>query len=155
MKRLHSAILTAGLALACIATASAAPTIGSGGGYYGSADFVGPTGMVVGPYPTYAECYAAFQAALHNQVHNHGQVVQSISPCHYRPPFGYAQPYNEYYELAVSGNDGASSAENAMELLREVTRIRAAYRVDEFDQALKALILVTDPDEDEDFDRCH
>ena len=141
MKILPTAILTTALAAMSIGTALALPTPGQGGGYYGSAEFVGPTGMVVGPYPTYWECNAAFQAALHNHINNHGEQLESVTPCHYRPPFSVG--HDHHYELMVEARDPGESEHVGNLLLDKATRLRDTYHVDDYERDMREFVEMT------------
>ena len=137
MKVLVTAILATGLAVMSVGTASAAPPVGSGGGYYGSAWYNSNQGSVVGPYSTYYACNQALQNALDNAVNNFGWTVTSIKPCSYRPPYAYA-PVE--FELQVSAEGAGQSGDVATGLLFEATKLRETHRVDDYDRALRDFV---------------
>jgi hypothetical protein len=142
MNTVRRFVLGLGLALAGTAAVHAAPPIGSGGGYYGSADSVGPTGSVVGPYATYADCAAALQAAINNQVNNHGEVVESVHPCTYRPPFSGVLHGLVGLDAVISiqSDTPGGSLDEATAVFEEVARIRQQYQSDRFDAEMAALM---------------
>lgn len=141
MKILRTAILVTSLAAMSIGTALAMPTVGQGGGYYGGAEFVGPTGMTVGPYPTYMQCDNALQAGLYNHTHNHGEQLESLTPCHYRPPYSVA--HDHYYELQVVARDPGESGRVGTLLLDQVKRLREAYHMDDYERDLGEFVEIT------------
>lgn len=126
------------LTLGISAAAHAAPPIGGGGGgYYGGAEFANSSaGATVGPYPTYAECNAALQAAINNAVNN-GYVVEEIDYCFYRPPF--TGVFVTYTGLAVQSTTPRESLAEALALLEEVAEVRARYSVDKYEAELRAI----------------
>jgi len=142
MKKLKSALLTLGLGLAAVGSASAALPSGAGGGYFGSAWYNSNQGSVVGPYATYYDCNVALQAAIDNAVNNFGWQVVSVSPCHYNAPFIYV---HEHFELAVAATDPTDSGNVATGLLNEVSKLRESYRIDDYDRAIQKLIAIVDP----------
>lgn len=134
--RLSRLTLAAALTLALPAAALAAPTTGSGGGYYGGADYVGPGGMTVGPYATYAECNAALQAGIAYHVANHGEVVETVYPCSYRPPYSIANP-DVGFEVELG--DGGSTGGDPGGVLADYTRLRQRFNIDRFDAEVEAV----------------
>src|SRR5688500_15769937 len=128
--------LCVGIALAfgLAATVQAAPPIGSGGGYYGSAEYTNDSGSVVGPYSTYAQCNAALQAAITNAVNNFGYVVESVNYCSYRPPF--TGVFVGYSELVVGSTTPRESLAEAFALLEEIALVRARYDADNYEAEL-------------------
>ncbi|HPF74804.1 MAG: hypothetical protein H7A20_05375 [Rhodanobacteraceae bacterium] len=149
MKKLHTAIAAAGLAIMGMGSAFAALTPGSGAGYFGGAWYDSNQGSVVGPYPTYYACNQALQAAINNATNNFGWTVTSVSPCHYNPPFAPVQKH-EYYELAVVSDGPGDSGNVAGALLDEASKLRETYRIDAYDKALKAFIEIVDPNGEEE-----
>lgn len=145
MSKLHAAGfgLGLGLALAAMGSAHAAPVVGSGGGYFGTADYGNGSGSVVGPYATWSECNNALQAAINNAVNNFGYTLVSMHPCSYTPPFSGVM--YEHFELAVDSVKEGDTATVAAVLLDEVKRIREAHSADAYDAAVGELVLITDP----------
>ncbi len=143
MSKLHAVGLGLGLALAALGSAHAAPVVGSGGGYFGTADYGNGSGSVVGPYSTWSECNNALQAAIDNAVNNFGYTLVSMHPCSYTPPFSGVM--HEYFELSVDGIKEGDTATVAAALLDEVERIREAHNADAYDAAVGELVLITDP----------
>lgn len=143
MSRLHATGLGLGLALAALGSAHAAPVVGSGGGYFGTADYGNGSGSVVGPYSTWAACNNALQAAIDNAVNNFGYTLVSMHPCSYTPPFSGVM--HQHFELAVDSVKEGDTATVAGVLLDEVERIREAHRADAYDAAVGELVLITDP----------
>ena len=125
--------LTFGISVA----AHAAPVIGTGGDYYGSAEYTNNSGSVVGPYSTYAACNAALQAAISNAVNNFGYVVESVNYCSYRPPF--TGVFLGYTELAVGSTTPRESLAEAFALLEEIAKIRIRYNADQYEADLRAV----------------
>jgi hypothetical protein len=116
--------------------AHAAPPIGTGGGYYGSA-WYGPNqgGSVVGPYSTYQDCTDALNAAIANAVNNFHYTVSTVNPCFYRPPF--TGVFVEYSGLVVQSTTPRESQAEAAALLEEITQIRARYNADQYEADLR------------------
>lgn len=151
MHVLHTLGLGLGLALASIGSAQAAPVVGSGGGYFGTADYGNGAGSVVGPYTTWAACNAALQAAINNAVNNFGYTVTAIHPCSYTPPFSGVM--HVWFELKVPADTPRESGAVAATLLDEVRRLRETHRADAYESMIGGLVRIVDPDEDEDFDK--
>ena len=143
MSRLHTAGLGLALAFAALGTAHAAPVVGSGGGYFGTANYGNGAGSVVGPYASWAECNNALQAAINNAVNNFGYTLVSMHPCSYTPPFSGVMHHQ--FELAVVGDKDGDTAHVAAVLLDEVKRIRDAHDADGYDAAVGELVLITAP----------
>jgi hypothetical protein len=137
MTSIRNLFLGIALMFGISAAAQAAPTIGSGGGYYGSAEYTNNSGSVVGPYSTYAQCNAALQAAISNAVNNFGYVVESVNYCSYRPPF--TGVFIGYTELAVSSTTPRESLAEAFALLEEIAQIRIRYNADQYEADLRAV----------------
>lgn len=133
--RLSHLGLAAALTLAAPAAALAMVNVGGGGGYYGGADYVGPTGITIGPYSTYAECNAMLQAEMAYDVAHQGAVVETVYPCKWRPPYAIAN--DEGFEVELAG--GGSTGGDPGVVLEEYTRLRQRYNLDRFDAELKAL----------------
>jgi hypothetical protein len=128
------------LALATVGSVHAAPVVGSGGGYFGTAEYDNGAGSVVGPYATWIECSIALQNAINNAVNNFGYTLESVSPCSYTPP--YSGVMNPGYELEVMADSPASSADVGTVLLDEARRIREAHRADDYDAAIGELVRI-------------
>lgn len=143
MSKLHGIGLGLGLALAALGSAHAAPVVGSGGGYFGTADYGNGSGSVVGPYATWSECNNALQAAIDNAVDNFGYTLVSMHPCSYTPPFSGVM--RQHFELAVDSENEGDTADVAAVLLDQVKRIREAHHADAYDAAVGELVLITDP----------
>ena len=139
------------LTLATAGFAQAAPVVGSGGGYFGTADYSNGAGSVVGPYATWFECNQALQAAINNAVNNFGYTVTSVHACSYTPPFSGVM--HTWFELKVPADTPRESGAVAGALLDEVRRIREAHRADAYEAAIGGLVRIVDPGEDEDFDK--
>ncbi len=151
MRIVHTLGLGLGLALASIGAAQAAPVVGSGGGYFGTADYANGAGSVVGPYATWAACNNALQAAINNAVNNFGYTVTSIHPCSYTPPFSGVM--HVWFELKVSAGTPRESGDVAGTLLDEVRRLREAHRADAYEATIGGLVRIVDPGEGEDYDK--
>lgn len=145
MSKLRKAAFGLGLTLAALGSAHAAPLVGSGGGYFGTADYVNGAGSVVGPYSSWIECNNALQAAIDNAVNNFGYTLVSMNPCSYTPPFSGVM--YQHFELAISDKYG-DSASVAAALLDEVRRIREAHRADAYDAAIGELVCIIDPNDE-------
>ena len=143
MNKLHAAGLGLGLALAAMGSAHAAPVVGSGGGYFGTADYGNGSGSVVGPNSTWAACNNALQAAINNAVNNFGYTLVSMNPCSYTPPFSGVM--HQHFELAVHSETDGDTDDIAGVLLDQVKRIREAHQADAYDAAVGELVLITDP----------
>ena len=59
-------------------TASAVPVAGSGSGYDRTAWFTNNSGIVVGPYSTWAECNYQFQYTLNMRIQDWGWIATEI-----------------------------------------------------------------------------
>ncbi len=126
------------LALACLAGSSmalAAPVPGSGGGYYGTAWFNTNQGIVVGAYPTWAQCNYYFQQALNLRVNDWGWTVTQMSPCSYKPPYGTVRVEREH-AIAVDPSSPGASLEDANRILGELQAVREQFRADDYEKAL-------------------
>ncbi len=131
-------VLTAAVASS---SAQAAPVVGSGGGYFGTANYGNGAGSVVGPYATWVECNQALQAAINNAVNNFGYTLVSMHPCSYTPPFSGVM--HEWFELAVVAKTPRESATVGAALLREVQTIREAHRADAYDARIGELVRIS------------
>ncbi|MBX3724869.1 MAG: hypothetical protein KF823_03025 [Xanthomonadales bacterium] len=121
--------------LAGASAASAAPVPGSGGGYYGTAWFNTNQGIVVGAYPTWAECNYYFQQALNLRVNDWGWTVTEINPCSYRPPFGRIRMEREH-AFAIDPSSPEESLQDANRVLDALREVRNRYRADEYEAEL-------------------
>lgn len=137
--------LSIGLALALVGTVGnvrAEAVVTGNFVYYGSAEFADSNaGLTVGPYSTAAACEAALDAAIDNAVNNHNEEIESVVPCVGRWSFHGSFPALEAapYELAVlAGSPGESLTVTRM-LLKEVQRVRQAYRANDYEAALQAI----------------
>ncbi len=146
MKKIHAVGLGLGLALASLGSAHAAPVVGSGGGYFGTANYGNGAGSVVGPYSTWAACNSALQAAINNAVNNFGYTLVSMNPCSYTPPFSGVM--YQHFELAVVSDNDGDTADVAAVLLDQVKRIRETYQADAYDAAVGELVRITDPNDE-------
>jgi hypothetical protein len=117
----------------------AAPSAGTGGGYYGSAWYDSNQGTVVGPYATYAECNQALNAAVAYKVTQLGWSVVSFQPCYFNPPFGMVAE-------ELSGLEGLEH------FARVTAELEAAHERLSAVQYETAVCDIVDPNEDEDFD---
>jgi len=126
--------LTFGISIA----AHAAPVIGTGGGYYGSAWYTNNSGSVVGPYSTWAQCNAALQAALNNAVNNFGYTIATVHQCSYRPPFSGV--FLEASGLVMQSTTSRESLTEANALLAEIAKVRARYYADQYEADLRSII---------------
>lgn len=129
-KKILAAALLAGSSLA-----TAAPVPGSGGGYYGSAWFTNQSGIVVGAYPTWAECDYYFQQALTIRVQEWGYTVSELNPCSYKPPFGSIQ-FEIELGIRVDPSSPVDSLDDSFRILGELKSVREQFRADEYEQAL-------------------
>lgn len=132
-------LLASLLLTALAAPALAAPPVGSGGGYYGGADYVGNHGSTVGPYSTYAECHAALQSTLAYATSQHGWTIETVYPCSYTPPYGYAEMEYEWGLVVDGGGTPDGSYEEAEAVLADVTRLRGRYVLDRYEAEIGAL----------------
>ncbi len=133
------------LAIALISAtqlASAALPAGAGGGYYGSAWYSSNQGSVVGPYSNWYDCNEALQNAMDNAVYNFGWSIVSVNPCSYNPPAVYGQVLHELAPV--------ESLNVVNGILDQVAAARKQWVPEYFEQAICD---ITDPDEDEDFDK--
>lgn len=131
------------LTAAAVTSAQAAPVVGSGGGYFGTANYGNGAGSVVGPYGTWQECNQALQAAINNAVNNFGYTLVSMHPCSYTPPFSGVM--HQWFELAVVAKSPRESASVGAALLREVQTIREAHRADLYDARVGELVRIAAP----------
>lgn len=150
MKKRQVIGLSLGLLLAAAGSANAAQVVGSGGGYFGTADYSNGGGSVVGPYSSWAECNTALQAAIYNNVHNFGYTLVSMHPCSYTPPFAGVMHVD--YELQVVASSPIESVGVGKVLLGEVQKIRETHHADTYDAAVGELVRIVDPGKDEDYD---
>lgn len=126
--------------LACSAVTIAAPPIGSGGGYYGSAWFNSNQGIVVGPYSTWHDCNQALQGGIQYSVTNWGWSVTELNPCSYRPPFGYGIVQHELaLAVGIVSTTPDGSLAEADRLLTEVEVLREAHRIDAYEAAVRRI----------------
>lgn len=128
--------LLAALALGCAGTALAAPPVGSGGGYYGSAWFDSGQGIVVGAYPTWYECNQFLQQGIQYRVSNWGWTVTELNGCAYRPPFGMAIEFEKETALSIVAPDPDGSLAEVERILAAIERLRARYNVDAYEAEL-------------------
>lgn len=136
--RQFAKIACTAIALSFSSIISAAPLVGSGGGYFGTAWFTNGSGIVVGAYPTWAECNTAFQQSLQYRVDNWGWVVSEINHCSYTPPFGGLQVQKET-AIAIRSNDAAGSLAEAERIMRTVQSIRSRFNADAYEAALSGV----------------
>jgi hypothetical protein len=129
------------LALALLAGthAQAAPVIGSGGGYYGSAWFTGSNGgVVVGPYSTWSACDDALQFAIDYRVTNWGWTVDTYSGCTYRPPFA-GFPVHADVQIDLQSTTPLGSLSEAAAASARIRSIRRQFNADAYDEALRSV----------------
>lgn len=108
--------------------------------YYGSAEYVGGGGSVVGPYSTPGDCQDALEDAITNAVENLGKQLNVVHPCMPRWSFrGLPQGEAAPYTLAVVAGSPDESLKVTRMLLEEVRRARVAYRADEYEATLQAI----------------
>ena len=137
MTSIRKLFLGIALVFGISAAAHAAPPIGTGGGYYGAASYTNNSGSVVGPYATYAECNAALQAAISNNVNNFGYTVDEVDYCFYRPPF--TGTFVTYTGLNVQSTTPRESLAESFVLLEEVAQVRTRYSADQYEAELRAV----------------
>lgn len=150
MKILRTAILATGLAVMSVGAALAAPPVGSGGGYFGSAWFDSNQGMVSGPHPNYQTCNQSLQDGIHYRVTNWGWSVTSITPCSYTPPYSIGQVE---YEVQIRADGPGHSGDIATGVLFEASKLREAHRIDDYDSAIRDLVKASHKDQPCDGDK--
>lgn len=142
MTSIRKLLLGIALLFGVSVAAHAAPPIGTGGGYYGTATYgSGQGGSVVGPYPTYAQCDAALNAAINNAVNNFGYTLTAVHYCFYRPPF--TGVFLEYTGLVIQSPDPRESLAEATALLEEIGRVRARYDADQYEADLRMVMKIS------------
>lgn len=108
--------------------------------YYGTAQFVGGGGVVVGPFSNGDVCNDALDQAIADKVEQFGYVVDSVSPCWPRWSFKDSLPAVEAapgdFTLYVGASLPGESLAVTRMLLKEVRAARAAYRAAEYEAVL-------------------
>ena len=111
--------------------------------YYGTAQFVGGGGVVVGPFSNGDVCNDALDQAIADKVEQFGYVVDSVSPCWPRWSFKDSLPAVEAapgdFTLYVGATLPGESLAVTRMLLKEVRDARAAYRAAEYEAVLTAI----------------
>ncbi len=136
--------LTAIVMLGCVfGSAQAAPVLGLGAGYHGSAQLGNPQGggIGVGPYSSWSDCNTALQTGINYAV-NQNRTILSIVPCHYRSNYtenGFIDAYPHEFVLPVHGHSPDESLQISRMLSDEISRLRTEYRIDDYDAALQAI----------------
>lgn len=131
--------LLAALALGLATSAVAAPPVGTGGGYYGSAWFDSGQGIIVGAYPTWYECNQQLQSGIQYRVTNWGWTVTELNGCAYRPPFGTVIKFEKELAVRIEAPDAEGSLVEAERILRSIERLRARYDIDAYEAELAKL----------------
>ena len=135
MNRIYQGSLGLALVLGISSAAQALHQSGAGAGYYGSAQYDGNAGGVVGPYSTWFACNQALQSMLYNAVNLHNHTIVSVTPCSYRSNILVA---HEIHVRLGAGSPGESLGASKI-VLEEISRVRDEFRADDYEAALGAV----------------
>lgn len=139
MNTIRNVCIAIALASGISMTAHAAPVIGTGGGYYGSAWYDSGQGSVVAGASTWAECTSALQMSINHAVNVFGWQVVTYNPCHYRPPFGEMVMQSEKTGVAIEAGSAGESGGVVEVLTQDIRRAREQYRADDYENALRTI----------------